>query len=255
MNRGIDLNCDLGEVSYYKLSPVEKNIFKNITSANIACGFHAGDPLTMLKMVVLCKEYGVQVGAHPGYPDPMGFGRREMEISPEELNTYLLYQWGALDYIARFIGVKVKHIKLHGAFYNKVAKDELLSREVFRVIDRIDKNLILVAPCASVMYQLAKECGIRVAEEVFADRAYSRNGMLVPRSKPGAVIDKPQQVVERVLSIVRGEITADDGYKLEVNADTICLHGDTGGAVELAGIIKNSLEKEGIPLVPLDNLI
>ncbi len=251
----IDLNCDIGETYGFKEEPSEKRIIKSITSANIACGFHAGDPLKMLKMAELCKKNNVQVGAHPGYPDPLGFGRRDIEITPEELEAYLLYQWGAMDFLAGYWGLKVKHIKLHGALYNKVAYDEQLSREVFRAVSKLDSSLILVAPWASVMYKLAVESGVRVAGEVFADRAYTRDGSLVPRNKPGAVMDNPQMVLDRISEIVRGEIKSADGAILRVQADTVCLHGDTVGAVALAEMIRESLAMQGVSVIPMQEFI
>lgn len=253
--KGIDLNSDTGERYSFQKALGEEKLFQNITSANIACGFHAGDPVQMARTVRLCREYGVQVGAHPGLPDPLGFGRRNMDITPEELGAYLLYQLGALHHIAGSLGAPVKHVKLHGALYNTVAKDEALAREVIGVIGRISRDLILVAPFGSVMHGVAVDLGVRVAAEAFADRAYDRTGALVPRKVAGAVISDPDRVVERVLAIVRGEVKTIEGSTLKVQAHTICLHGDTPGALALAERIRGALENEKIPVKCMDSLV
>ncbi|NTW05192.1 MAG: LamB/YcsF family protein [Peptococcaceae bacterium] len=252
--KAIDVNCDTGE-SYGYEKDDDEGLFSIITSANVACGFHAGDPLRMDKTVRLCKDNGVQIGAHPGYPDPMGFGRRDMEITPEEIGLYLLYQWGALEQIARASGMVVKHIKLHGALYNKAARDELLSREIFRLLERIDIDVVLVCPFGSTMYDLAMEYEIRVAGEVYADRAYLRDGSLAPRGTTGAVIADPDKIAERTLEIIRGEIKTLEGFIYKVKADTICIHSDTKGAFGLAEKITKTILEQGISLLPLDKII
>ncbi|MCL6448169.1 MAG: LamB/YcsF family protein [Armatimonadetes bacterium] len=253
--KGIDLNSDTGERYSFQKALGEEKLFQNITSANIACGFHAGDPVQMARTVRLCREYNVQVGAHPGLPDPLGFGRRNMEISPEELEYYLLYQLGSLHHIARSLGVPVKHVKLHGALYNAVTKDEALSREVIRIVNKVDRDMILVAPFGSVMHRVALDLGSRVAVEAFADRAYDRTGALVPRKVEGSVITDPGRVVERVLGIVRGEVTTIEGLILRIQADTICLHSDTTGALSLIENIRRALANENIPVVSMDQLV
>lgn len=253
--KGIDLNSDTGERYSFQKAPGEEKLFRSITSANIACGFHAGDPVQMARTVKLCREYNVQVGAHPGLPDPMGFGRRHMDITPGELGGYLLYQLGALHHIAAAQGVRVSHVKLHGVLYNSAAGDEAMSREVIETVRRIDRDLILVAPCGSVMQRLAQDLGVRVAGEAFADRAYDQSGALVPRKVEGAVISDPDRVAERVLAIAGGEIATIDGRALKIKAHTVCLHGDTPGAADLAENIRRNLAGRDIPVVRMDQLI
>ena len=252
---GIDLNCDTGESFSFEDRSDAEGLFRSITSAYIACGFHAGDPVQMARTVKLCRDYGVQAGAHPGLPDLWGFGRRRLDLSGEELEYYLLYQLGALHHIALSLGVAVRHVKLHGVLYNTVTADESQSRQVIRTLEKIDRRLILVAPFGSVMHRLAGELGVRVAVEAFADRAYDRHGALVPRSVAGAVISDPDQVVERVLGIVSGEVTTIEGLPLKIKAQTICLHGDTSGAVELSGRIRRALEEAKIPVLPMETLV
>lgn len=253
--KGIDLNSDTGERYSFQKALGEEKLFRNITSANIACGFHAGDPVQMARTVMLCREYNVQVGAHPGLPDPMGFGRRHMDITPEELGGYLLYQLGALHHIAAAQGVRVSHVKLHGVLYNTAAGDEALSREVIETILRVDRDLILVAPCGSVMHRVALDLGARVAAEAFADRTYDRSGALVPRKVEGAVISDPDRVADRALAIAGGEIPTIDGRVIKIKAHTICLHGDTPGAAELAQKIRRALAGRNIPAVRMDRLV
>jgi UPF0271 protein len=204
----VDLNCDTGETFSFQ-RPEGEELFKFITSANIACGFHAGDPVRMAKTVKTCLEHGVQLGAHPGLPDIMGFGRRNIDISPEELEYYLLYQLGALSCIANYLGCRVKHVKLHGALYNMVAKNESLSLKFIETLEKIDRELIVVVPFASITHKVALDKGARVAVEAFADRAYDENGALVSRSVKGAVISDPDLVIKQVADIVKGEIKHD----------------------------------------------
>lgn len=252
---GIDLNSDTGERFSFQRAPGEEKLFQYITSANIACGFHSGDPVQMARTVLLCKEYNVQVGAHPGLPDPLGFGRRNMDLSVEELEAYLLYQLGSLHHIAMSSGVPVKHVKLHGALYNTAAKDEALSREVIKAVKSINRDIILVAPFGSVMHRLAVDLGCRVAAEAFADRAYNRDGSLVPRKVAGSVISDPDLVAGRLIAIVRGEVPTIDGFTLKIKADTICIHGDTTGARDLVERIRTALAGENIPVVHMDRLV
>jgi UPF0271 protein len=253
--KAIDINCDSGESYGFEKRNDEERLFSIITSANIACGFHAGDPLRMDMTIRQCKDNGLQIGAHPGYPDPIGFGRRNMDIDPEEIGLHLLYQWGALEKIALASGVAVKHIKLHGALYNKAARDELLSKEIFRILSKINRDIILVCPFGSTMYDLAMECQIRVAGEAYADRAYLKDGSLAPRGVAGAVITDPDKIAERTLEIIKGEIKTLDGFICKVKADTICIHSDTKGAFVLAEEIVKTLLEQGISLVSLDKII
>ena len=252
----VDLNSDLGEsFGRYKLG-LDEEVMKYITSANIATGWHAGDPLVMRKTVKLAKENGVAVGAHPGYPDLMGFGRRYIKLSPEEARNYILYQIGALYAFARAEGLELQHVKPHGALYNALVKEEELARAVIEGIADFDRKLIFVTLSGSRPAQIAEEMGVRVAHEVFADRAYNPDGTLVSRSKPGAVIGDAEEIVERVVSMVKdGGVRAINGEWVELKADTICVHGDNPKAVEIASMVRKALEAEGVKVVPMGEFI
>ncbi len=251
-----DLNSDLGEsFGRYKLG-MDEEVMKYITSANVACGWHAGDPLVMRKTVKLAKENGVEVGAHPGYPDLMGFGRRYMKITREEARNYILYQIGALYAFVKAEGLTLQHVKPHGALYNALVKDEELARGVLEGIADFDKNLIFVGLSMSKPLEIAKEMGLKVAHEVFADRAYNPDGTLVPRSKEGAVIHDKELIAERVISMVKdGGVKAINGEWVELKADTICVHGDNPKALEIAAYIRKRLEEEGVKIVPMGKII
>ncbi|RLF66896.1 MAG: LamB/YcsF family protein [Thermoplasmata archaeon] len=252
----VDLNSDLGEsFGRYKLG-MDEEVMKYITSANVACGFHAGDPLVMRKTVRIAKENGVMVGAHPGYPDLMGFGRRYMKISRNEARNYVLYQIGALYAFLRAEGMELQHVKPHGALYNALVSDEELAYGVIEGILDFDKNIIFVALAESKVIELAESMGLKVAREAFADRAYKKDGTLVPRSIPGAVIHDKEEVVRRVIGIVEEhKVKTIDGEWIEITADTICVHGDTPEAVELVKYIRKRLEEEGIEVVPMGRFL
>jgi len=219
-----------------------------ITSANIACGFHAGDPMVMAQTVNLAKQYKVTVGAHPGYPDLMGFGRRDMTLTKEEVKNYIIYQVGALQAFARVVGVKLEHIKPHGALYNMAADDEALSKAIIEAVDSIDTKIILFALSKSKTAKMAAEAGLRVACEVFADRAYNPDGSLSSREVPGAIIEDPKVVIERAIKMVKnGTVVAINGAVVELGkVHTICVHGDTPTAVELVKSLKKGLIDAGI---------
>ncbi|WP_297508822.1 5-oxoprolinase subunit PxpA [Thermococcus sp.] len=252
----VDLNSDLGEsFGRYKLG-LDEEVMKYITSANIATGWHAGDPLVMRKTVRLAKENSVAVGAHPGYPDLMGFGRRYIKLSPEEARNYILYQIGALYAFVKAEGLELQHVKPHGALYNALVKEEELARAVIEGIADFDRKLIFVTLSGSRPAQIAEEMGVRVAHEVFADRAYNPDGTLVSRSKPGAVIGDAEEIVERVVSMVKdGGVRAINGEWVELKADTICVHGDNPKAVEIASMVRKALEAEGVKVVPMGEFI
>ncbi|MCK8816904.1 LamB/YcsF family protein [Natroniella sulfidigena] len=243
----VDLNSDIGEsFGNYKLG-LDQEVVKHITSANIACGWHAGDPLVMEQTVRIAKENGVQIGAHPGLPDLMGFGRRKMELTPTEAKAYVKYQLGALVAFAQGADAKVKHLKPHGALYNLAAEDGELARAIAEAIYEVDRSIILVGLAGSQLIEAGLEQGLQVANEVFADRAYNSDGTLVSRRKERAVIHDSQLAVERVVKMVKeGKVEAITGEEIEVKADTVCLHGDNPQAVELAVKIKEGLKKEGI---------
>ncbi|AAL81396.1 LamB/YcsF family protein [Pyrococcus furiosus DSM 3638] len=252
----VDLNSDLGEsFGRYKLG-LDDEVMKYITSANVACGWHAGDPLVMRKTVRLAKKNNVQVGAHPGYPDLMGFGRRYMKLTPEEARNYILYQIGALYAFVKAEGLELQHVKPHGALYNAMVKEEDLARAVIEGILDFDKRLIVVTLAGSRVVEIAREMGARVAQEGFADRAYNPDGTLVPRSRPGAVIEDKEEIAERVISMVKdGGIRAINGEWIELEVDTICVHGDNPKAVEITAYIRRRLEEEGVKVLPMGDFI
>lgn len=252
----IDLNCDLGEsFGNYKIG-LDDEVIRHISSANVACGFHASDPLVMQKTVALAKENGVCIGAHPGFPDLVGFGRRNMSVSPAEAKALVQYQIGALDAFCKAAGVKLCHVKPHGALYNMAGKDEILAQAVCEGIFEYDSNLILLGLSGSKMIEAGKKIGLRTASEVFADRAYEADGSLVARSKPGAVITDENLAVSRVVEMVKnGRVTSITGNEIEIRADSICLHGDGVKAVEFAKRIKEELLKNDVEIVPLRELV
>ncbi len=252
MVKYVDMNVDSGEsFGRYKLG-LDEEVFKYVTSANIACGFHAGDPNVMRRTVKLAKELGVAVGAHPGFPDLMGFGRRRMEVKANELRNYVLYQVGALHAFVKAEGMELQHVKPHGALYNMAWDRRDYAEAIVAAIKEFDPNLILVAPQNSLMREVGEDEGIKVAYEFFADRNYLSSGRLVPRSHPKALVTDPKEVVKRVIKAVdEGRVVSIDGEVLEVEVHTICVHGDSPGAVELARAVREGLEGVGIKVVPL----
>lgn len=252
----IDLNSDLGEsFGAYTLGMDEK-LMEYITSANVACGWHAGDPLVMQKTIRAAAKNGVAVGAHPGYPDLMGFGRREIKITPEEAYTYVLYQLGALDAFARTEGVKIQHVKPHGALYNQACKDEKLASAICRAAQAFDRELIVLAPYNSAFRTAAETIGQPFAGEFFADRAYLPDGSLVPRSQPGAVIHDADEACRRVLQMAReGTVTCLDGTELTMRCVSVCVHGDNAEALSTVKKIRGALEDDGVLLRAMKELI
>ncbi len=250
--RSVDINCDLGEsFGHYQLGE-DGAMMPSITSANIACGFHAGDPLVMQATVDLCIEEGVAVGAHPGYPDLWGFGRRPLACSPQEIQAYVLYQLGALSSFVRARGGRLQHVKAHGALYNAAARDEVLAGAIAEAVACFDPGLILVGPPDSCLILAGQVCGLPVAREVFADRAYTADGSLVARTQPGAVLTDTGQVVKRIGDLIaRGGLEAVDGSFLPLVADTICVHGDNPGAAQFARRLRDELKKAGFQLQPM----
>jgi UPF0271 protein len=257
LKRKIDINCDLGE-SYgvFKIGNDEK-IMPHITSANIACGFHAGDPTTIAHTVSIAKKHGVAVGAHPSYPDIMGFGRREMQLTSEEAKNYTLYQVSALQGFAKAANLNLQHVKLHGALYNMAAKDEKLSKAIVEAIKALNSGLIVFAPINSALSDVAAKNGLRVAHEFFADRAYNSDGSLVSRKQSNAIIQDPKKVVERVVKAVEDRtVAAANGEVLDVGkVHTVCVHGDTPTALELAEAIKKGLVRADIEVKPVGSFI
>jgi UPF0271 protein len=244
----IDLNCDMGEgFGRYRLGD-EEAIMPHITSANVACGLHAGDPLVMARTVRLAKQFKVAVGAHPGWPDLQGFGRREMALAPEEIEALVLYQIGALAGLARAEGVELSHVKPHGALYNQAAANRRLADAVARAVRRFSRDLILVGLAGSHLVDAGLELGLRAANEAFPDRGYTPDGMLLPRDQPGAIIEIPEQVAARALQLAREGISF-GGRRLR--ADTLCLHGDHPQAAQNAALIRGVLAGNGIAVEAL----
>jgi 5-oxoprolinase (ATP-hydrolysing) subunit A len=248
----IDLNCDLGEsFGVYRLG-VEEAIVPYITSANIACGFHAGDPLVMEETVRLVKKFNVRIGAHPGYPDLQGFGRRNMEVTPAEAEALVLYQIGALAGFAKAEGVELTHVKPHGALYNQASKDKHLAAAIARATARYSKNLILVGLAGSVLIEAAMDAGLGSASEGFPDRAYELDGSLRSRRAAGAVLESPKEVVAQALRLVRNGIQAVvNGCEVHWQVDTLCLHGDNPHAAENARVVRQALETAGVQVQAL----
>jgi UPF0271 protein len=235
---------------------MDEKLMEYITSANVACGWHAGDPLVMQKTIRAAARNGVAVGAHPGYPDLMGFGRREIKITPEEAYTYVLYQLGALDAFARTEGVKIQHVKPHGALYNQACKDEKLASAICRAAQAFDRELIVLAPYNSAFRTAAEAIGQPFAGEFFADRAYLPDGSLVPRSQPGAVIHDADEACRRVLQMAReGTVTCLDGTELTMRCVSVCVHGDNAEALATVKKIRGALEDDGVLLRAMKELI
>jgi len=257
MKTKIDINCDLGE-SYgeFKVGN-DTEIMPHITSANIACGFHAGDPTTIAHTINLAKKHNVAIGAHPGYPDLMGFGRRELQLTSEEAKNYTIYQVSALQGFAKTANASLQHVKPHGALYNTAVKDEILSKAIVEAIRAMNNRLIIFAPPNSVLAKVASKNGLSVAHEFFADRAYNRDGNLVSRKQPNAVIREPREVVDRVVKVVRdGTVLAIDGELVDLgDIHTVCVHGDNPATVELAKAIRIGLAKASIEVKPVGSFI
>ena len=246
----VDLNCDMGESFGNYTCGMDGDIAEYISSANAACGFHAGDPLVMEKTVSLCKDKGVAIGAHPGFPDLVGFGRRQLQTSPAELRSMVMYQVGALKTFCEAEGIKLQHVKPHGAMYNMAAKDEKLAHAIAEGIYEVDPGLTLLGLANSFLISAAKETGLKAANEVFADRAYNSDGTLVKRGLEGAVITDENIAISRVLQMVKkGTVVAIDGKEIEVCADSVCLHGDGKKAVLFAKELREHLEAEGVEVV------
>lgn len=252
----VDLNCDLGEsFGNYKLG-MDDQVIPMITSANVACGYHASDPVVMNKTIAMAKEHGIEVGAHPGFPDLMGFGRRNMNVSPAEAKAYTLYQLGALDAFCRVHGMKMQHVKPHGAMYNMAAKDYQLAKAICEAIYEFDKELIVMGLSGGELVRAGKDTGLRTALEVFADRAYEEDGSLVDRRKDGAMITDENVAIERVVRMVKEQkVTAITGKDIPIKADSVCVHGDGVKALEFVKKIRERLTEEGIALKPLKDIV
>lgn len=245
--QSIDLNCDMGEAFGNYSMPNDEILMDYISSANIACGFHAGDPEVMQRTVNLAMKKGVAIGAHPGLPDLQGFGRRNMKITPNEAYQITLYQIGSLYGFVKAAGGKLNHVKPHGALYNMAAADMPLAKAIARAVFDFDSTLILYALAGSEMIKAAENLGLVPASEVFADRTYQSNGQLTPRTKENALITDEKLAVEQVLSMVKNQyVIATNNQKVNLKAETLCLHGDGLHAVDFAKTISAKLKSEGI---------
>ncbi len=249
MGKWIDLNADAGEsFGRWKLGQDEQ-LFPLLTSVNLATGFHAGDPLTIQQAVRLAKSHGVAVGAHPGFPDLVGFGRRDMAITPDQAYADVLYQIGALSAFLRLSGLPLHHVKPHGALYLRMLKDKPLAKAVAQAIKDYDPEVPLVLLGGTLMEEAAREVGVRYVREAFPDRAYLSDGRLAPRSMAGALIRDPKAAAERAVAMVLDqEIDALDGGKVRIEAETLCIHGDNPESVEIARAVREALTDAGVEL-------
>jgi UPF0271 protein len=247
MGKTIDLNCDMGESFGAWTMGRDEAILELVTSANIACGFHAGDPATMMHTVRCAAAKGVALGAHPSLPDLQGFGRRTMSITPEETRGLVLYQVGALEAFARVEGARLRHVKPHGALYNMAAKDRGLADAIAGAARDFDPSLILVGLSGSESIKAGRDIDLRCASEVFADRGYEADGSLSPRSGPGAMITDEEFAVARVLRMVlEGRVESRTGVDVALKADTVCIHGDQPDALGFARRLRRALEDAGV---------
>ncbi|MDM9561207.1 LamB/YcsF family protein [Bordetella petrii] len=247
MSTAIDLNCDMGESYGAWQMGNDAAVLQFVSSANVACGFHGGDPSTMRQTVAAALARGVAVGAHPSLPDLVGFGRRPMQITPQEAYDMVVYQVGALAAVAAAQGARLHHVKAHGALYNMAAKDAALAQAICRAVRDVDGSLVLYGLAGSQLVAAAQELGLRAAHEVFADRSYQDDGSLTPRSQPGAMIEDLDAAVAQVLGMVRdGMVRSVNGHAVPVRADTLCIHGDQPNALVFAQGLRDALRDAGI---------
>lgn len=245
--RSVDLNCDLGESFGAYVLGDDASLLRFVTSANVACGIHAGDPSVLRRTIRLARLANVSVGAHPGFSDLVGFGRREMLIAPDDLEDLVLYQIAAVAGIARAEGATLRHVKPHGALYNMAARDSRLARAVARAIVAFDASLRLFAPAGSALEGEGAKAGLRVVREGFIDRQYEHDGTLTPRSIPGAVLTDPADIIQRAVQIVQeASVTSRTGEPVRLEAETLCIHGDSPGAAALAHQLREALRRDGI---------
>jgi UPF0271 protein len=246
----VDLNADVGE------GMDDAQLLPYVTSANVACGIHAGDPVTMDQTVEMALSRGVRVGAHPGYPDRENFGRVLVEMSADEIENLVVYQVAALAGFVRSRGGRMTHVKPHGALYHSGAEFPDVARAIAEGVRRVGTDLVLVGAAGSMLIGAGQDAGLPVAEEAFADRRYRADGTLVPRGRPGAVIVDPEEAAEQAVGLARdGVVVAEDSSRLSIRADTICLHGDTPGAVEIARRIHERFRTAGIRIAPLEDAV
>jgi UPF0271 protein len=248
----IDLNCDCGESYGAWTMGRDAEILPLVSSANIACGFHAGDPTTIRATLELCARNGTAVGAHPAWPDLQGFGRRSLAASAEETYALTLYQISAMAGMARAQGLTLQHVKPHGALYNQAAREPALANAIARAVLDFDPGLILLGLAGSELVRAGESLGVRVAHEVFADRRYEADGSLTPRAHPQALIHDPREAVEQVLDmLLRGRVRCRSGEQIPVQADSVCIHGDASGAVEFVRALREAFARSGIEILSL----
>ena len=247
----VDLNADVGE----SLGPWpmgdDEALIPLVTSVNVACGAHAGDPLTIERTVRLAAAAGVAVGAHPGYPDLVGFGRRDLDMAPNELEASIVYQVGAVAAFARAAGTDLRHVKPHGALYNRAARDRALADTIARAVRSVSAELVLVGLAGSVMLEAGEAAGLPIAAEAFADRTYEPDGSLRSRRLPDALLPTPEAAAAQAVAIAEGHVRATDGSRVTLKADTLCVHGDTPGAADVARAVRAALEGAGITVAAL----
>ena len=255
MTKLLNLNADLGEsFGPWKMGS-DSAMLGIVKSANVACGFHAGDPTVMLKTAALARDNGVSIGAHPGFPDLQGFGRRRMDIPLDELEAMMLYQIGALEACARAQGIRVSHVKPHGALSNIACAERKIADAIARAVKRLDPTLILLAPAASQLILAGREQGLPIVEEVFADRAYLDDGNLVPRSQPGAMVHGAEASLAHVMRMVEEQaLISITGKRIPVNPQSICVHGDNAEAVATAKALREGLEKAGYTMATIPEI-
>ncbi|MCI0570311.1 MAG: LamB/YcsF family protein [Myxococcaceae bacterium] len=248
--RRVDLNCDMGESFGAWRMGDDEAVLPHVTSVSIACGFHAGDPSVMLRTVRAAAERGVAIGAHPGLPDLVGFGRRRMSVSPDEAYALVVYQVGALLGFTRAVGTRLAHVKPHGALYNMAAADTALAAAIARAVRDVDSGLVLFGLAGSALITEAERAGLRVASEVFPDRGYEADGSLASRGKPGALVTDPEEAARRaVRMVVEGKVAASDGRDVTVRADTLCVHGDGPHAADIARLLRQRLQEAGVQVL------
>jgi UPF0271 protein len=246
----VDLNCDMGEsFGIYNIGNDEE-MMKHVTSISVGCGFHAGDPHVMRKTVNLAKQYGVRVGAHPGYPDPIGFGRRKMEVTPEEAKDYILYQVGALKAFCEAAGLELQHVKPHGEFYQMPWTNEALARAILEAVQELKPEPLFLALYNTIPYEMAQSMGIRVAGELYADLDYYPDGTTFIKKVHGE-IDVKATVEKAVKMVTEGKVVASDGKEIEVKGRSICFHGDNPKSPEIVQAVKTELEQRGVKIAPL----
>lgn len=252
----VDLNCDLGEsFGNYKLG-MDSEVLPMISSANIACGYHASDPHVMRSTIEMAAKCGASIGAHPGFPDLMGFGRRNMAVTPQEAKDFVTYQLGALYAFCKSCNAEIQHVKPHGALYNMAGKDYALAKAICEAVYEFDPEIILLGLTGSEMIRAAKDLGLKCANEFFADRAYEEDGSLVNRRKEGAMITDEELAIERVIRVIKEKkVTAITGKDIELDIDSICVHGDGAKALEFVKRIRERLAEEGVEITNLKNII